>query len=455
VKIEADIKMKNCIFYSFFGDLKYKELLLASLQSLSRFFPKEHIYVYSSYELEDVSEYANVRLYDFKEGFAIPIAIRYNIAQELFENYDNILYLDLDTVCIGDVSEIFKNITDNKILIATEYPDAYKDLNKYSLNVRTSLSVGSAADDNWAGPLLNAKEKEKYRHVPSICAGVFAANKSTAQHMNALYQYIEFYENHGFQASCADQHAFCKYLLINDIYDFGLQPYVTHQGKDMSEQQISLAKETDIKILHFAGGVTAYGKIDLMNRAYNISKNDIKYFNTRNELLNILPKNLKIAELGVFKGEFSSKIVELMNPSLLYLVDLFSGQQVSGDKDGNNIQWTNLDIEYENLSKKYTDSDTIKVIKDYTYNFLQSLEDGYLDMVYIDADHSYEGVKNDLELSYKKVKIGGIISGHDYTLEKHPGVVKAVDEFCKNYNLNIKYLTRDGCPTFLIIKTGE
>jgi hypothetical protein len=33
-----------------------------------------------------------------------------------------------------------------------------------------------------------------------------------------------------------------------------------------------------------------------------------------------------------------------------------------------------------------------------------------------------------------------------------PGVVKAVNEFCFENNLEIKYITKDGCPTFGIIK---
>ena len=42
--------------------------------------------------------------------------------------------------------------------------------------------------------------------------------------------------------------------------------------------------------------------------------------------------------------------------------------------------------------------------------------------------------------------------GHDYTINMFPGVVMAVNEFCQKYNLNIEYLTEDGCPTYLIFK---
>ena len=91
---------------------------------------------------------------------------------------------------------------------------------------------------------------------------------------------------------------------------------------------------------------------------------------------------------------------------------------------------------------------SVKVIKDSTTNFLFSLPDGYLDMVYIDADHSYTSVLNDLRSSYPKIKTNGFICGHDYIHDAQ----RAINDFCTEMNLNISYLTNDGCPSFCIIK---
>jgi len=178
----------------------------------------------------------------------------------------------------------------------------------------------------------------------------------------------------------------------------------------------------------------------------------VELIKDRNILLDSLPKNMKIAELGIFKGEFSKIILEKVSPSELFLVDLFPEEICSGDKDGNNIVWVNLEQMYDQIVEEFKQFQHIKVIKSYTSDFLNSLEDEYLDAVYIDADHSYEGVKLDLNLSLKKVKKGGIIMGHDYTYDKFPGVVNAVNQFCENNNLKIDILTEDGCPTYLIYK---
>jgi hypothetical protein len=59
------------------------------------------------------------------------------------------------------------------------------------------------------------------------------------------------------------------------------------------------------------------------------------------------------------------------------------------------------------------------------------VEDGSLDLVFIDADHSYEGVRKDIEAWSPKVRKGGVIAGHDYGHPDFPDVKVAVDEFCE------------------------
>ena len=53
--------------------------------------------------------------------------------------------------------------------------------------------------------------------------------------------------------------------------------------------------------------------------------------------------------------------------------------------------------------------------------------DNYFDLVFIDADHRYDAVSADIKAWFPLVRIGGILSGHDYK-STHPGVIKAVDE---------------------------
>lgn len=65
-----------------------------------------------------------------------------------------------------------------------------------------------------------------------------------------------------------------------------------------------------------------------------------------------------------------------------------------------------------------------------------TIDNESLDWVYIDAGHTYEDVKADLAAWIPKVRIGGIIAGHDYFDGNWDGVEfgvkKAVDELGEN-----------------------
>jgi hypothetical protein len=163
-------------------------------------------------------------------------------------------------------------------------------------------------------------------------------------------------------------------------------------------------------------------------------------------MISSFPKDLIVAELGVFKGEFSKIILNEISPKKLYLVDLFQGCFVSGDKDGRNRQSVQLEEELAKLKVFFQNNDNVEIVRSSTTDFLRSVD--CLDIVYIDANHTYHAVKSDLDLSFRKVRKGGIICGHDYV--KTGEVERAVDEFCLENNLNIDMLTDDGCPSFAI-----
>lgn len=65
----------------------------------------------------------------------------------------------------------------------------------------------------------------------------------------------------------------------------------------------------------------------------------------------------------------------------------------------------------------------------------KEVEDGVLDLVFIDADHSYEACKSDIAAWRPKVRKGGWLMGHDYHKGNFPGVVRAVDEMVPGFKL--------------------
>jgi hypothetical protein len=173
---------------------------------------------------------------------------------------------------------------------------------------------------------------------------------------------------------------------------------------------------------------------------------------TREEMLTRIPKFSVCAEIGVFNGSFSQCIIDIANPRSLFLVDIFSGQMISGDKNGENVQQINLYQSYFDLFRKYLNNPNVRLYRGPSGHFLNALPDGYLDFIYIDGDHSYKGVQIDIELSRKKVKTRGFICGHDYT-PQFPGVVQAVNEFCSNHNTKIELTEADMCPSYFIVNS--
>lgn len=61
-----------------------------------------------------------------------------------------------------------------------------------------------------------------------------------------------------------------------------------------------------------------------------------------------------------------------------------------------------------------------------------------VDLIFLDGSHEYEDVKWECENYSKLVKVGGILSGHDYNIFE--GVNKAVDEFAKKIGKEVKQL---------------
>jgi len=92
-----------------------------------------------------------------------------------------------------------------------------------------------------------------------------------------------------------------------------------------------------------------------------------------------------------------------------------------------------------------------KLIREKSWAAADQFEDGLFGLVYIDGDHTYEGVKKDLNAWYPKVSKGGIICGDDIGWA---GVKQAVDEFFIGMNRDYQIISKNGfenMPAFCFI----
>ena len=83
---------------------------------------------------------------------------------------------------------------------------------------------------------------------------------------------------------------------------------------------------------------------------------------------------------------------------------------------------------YEKRLDEYGVRNKVCIMRCQSRDAAAFVEDGLLDWVFIDANHAYEYVREDIALWTPKVKPGGIVAGHDYMDRKEWGVIRAVHE---------------------------
>tara|TARA_B100001559_G_C16430862_1_gene589738 strand:+ start:145 stop:678 length:534 start_codon:yes stop_codon:yes gene_type:complete len=83
-----------------------------------------------------------------------------------------------------------------------------------------------------------------------------------------------------------------------------------------------------------------------------------------------------------------------------------------------------------------------------SYMFANKIKNKTLDLVYIDGDHEYQFVLEDLRMWNTRLKTNGLLCGHDYS-ERYPDVIKAVDYFMSE---NPSYTIKEYCDSSFMIK---
>jgi predicted O-methyltransferase YrrM len=72
--------------------------------------------------------------------------------------------------------------------------------------------------------------------------------------------------------------------------------------------------------------------------------------------------------------------------------------------------------------------DRVTILKMTTREAVGRLPLGTFDMIFVDADHSFEGAKFDIVHFAPLLKPEGLLCGHDYNSKRWPGVIRAVKE---------------------------
>lgn len=160
------------------------------------------------------------------------------------------------------------------------------------------------------------------------------------------------------------------------------------------------------------------------------------------EIYKRLPKDRPIvgAEIGVWTGKTSSYLLENLPLLTLYMIDAWTvadnipSFKTSGAKMTRYPQEV-FDSAYETVKEIQNQYQSRAVIiKSKSIDAAQRFPFDFFDFIFVDGDHSYSGVSEDLDAWVSKIKPGGLLSGHDYG-RGFKGVKQAVDERFSNIEL--------------------
>lgn len=146
-----------------------------------------------------------------------------------------------------------------------------------------------------------------------------------------------------------------------------------------------------------------------------------------------------ICEVGVNRGHNARNVAFLCPEAKMTLVDGWGKHLPSytnrSDANGG-LPLAEYQRRYEEAMRLTANVKDRTVIRELSTEGAKQVEDKSCDIVYIDADHTYEAVKQDIETWLPKVKDGGWLGGHDYIQRRDWGVIKAVNEaFGRNIEL--------------------
>jgi hypothetical protein len=177
-----------------------------------------------------------------------------------------------------------------------------------------------------------------------------------------------------------------------------------------------------------------------------------KVIPSRHELLESIPKNGILCEIGVDSGDFSAEILDVCKPRELHLVDAWGTERFH---DG-------LLKKVQHRFEKEISDGIVKIHRALSLNAVSEFVNEYFDFIYIDSVHDYETTLAELFAYAPKVRNDGFLAGHDYLVGNwnsgmRYGVIEAVHEFVHGNDWELAAITVNYSefPSFALRKRGD
>lgn len=220
-------------------------------------------------------------------------------------------------------------------------------------------------------------------------------------------------------------------------------PWMIQQAEDF-ETVVPQLMDHGARVYVHGTGLIPDMAAQLANGFFRPESADFRAHEILEKLKDVAAPN--VAEVGVFAGDLSRRLLARRPDLKLTMIDKWDTEQTPAFSQSGDWHLT-LNQEqqdgYYHLAQTVTSfaEDRRKVIRADSKDAASQIPDESLDLAFIDADHSYEGCKTDIQAYWPKVKPGGVLAGHDYANDEFkfgPMVKKAVDEFAAAQGLDLE-----------------
>jgi hypothetical protein len=156
---------------------------------------------------------------------------------------------------------------------------------------------------------------------------------------------------------------------------------------------------------------------------------------SRDQLVSLMPPQSICAEIGVKAGDFSKIIMECCDPKELHLIDPWECGHTHEHRSIKQMMWDKMLTKME----RWSEADSrVRIHRGLSADILPTFPDNYFDWIYVDGNHTFPYVTEDLTLSGDKVKLNGFVLGHDFDVF---AVQRAVVNAMNTGRFLMKYMT--------------
>lgn len=181
----------------------------------------------------------------------------------------------------------------------------------------------------------------------------------------------------------------------------------------------------------------------------------------RHELVRkLFPRRALIAEVGVQFGRFAEALLRECDPTRLILIDPWKQMTGAYAADPSNVPDHVQQARYEETAARFADeTHRVEIWRATSAQAAEWVRKSwtvprFFNAVYLDADHTAEGIQGDLERWWPLVGPGGVLAGHDYCETPWIAVRPAVDRFAAENGLELLLSGEPDWPSWAVVKPG-